>query len=170
MTKHNHSTVEIVLNPLFRTLSVQLSADKMGMKPNCICVGVCVGIGVGSVWTVLHITVEPIVVSDVVGNGDGDGIGQCEHTIIPISKHVIIATLLSAHISRPSGLRNWIELIFWRQKHWTQSPESLVHRRVIKHIIKIPIKTTQVACQEKLSTVCTAMKDCQIFECRFFFL
>ena len=72
MTKHNHSTVEIVLNPLFRTLSVQLSADKMGMKPNCICVGVCVCVSVGSVWTVLHITIEPIVVSDVVGNGDGD--------------------------------------------------------------------------------------------------
>ena len=81
MTNHNHSTVEKVLNPLFCTLSVQLSADKMGMKPNCICVGVCVGIGVSSVWTVLHITIEPIVVGDVVNNGDGDGIGQCEHTI-----------------------------------------------------------------------------------------
>ena len=79
MTKHNHSTVEIVLNPLFRTLSVQLPADKMGMKPNCICVSVCVG--VSSVWTVLHITIRSIVISDVVGNGDGDGIGQCEHTI-----------------------------------------------------------------------------------------
>ena len=81
MTKHNHSTVEIVLNPLFRTLSVQLSANKMGMKPNCICVSVCVCVGVSSVWTVLHITIRSIVVSDVVGNGDGDGTGQCEHTI-----------------------------------------------------------------------------------------
>ena len=82
MTKHNYSTVEIVLNPLFRTLSVQLSADKMGMKPNCICVGVSVGVGVGSVWTVLHITIRSIVVGDVIG--DGDGIGQCEHTIRPV--------------------------------------------------------------------------------------
>ena len=88
MTKHNHSTVEIVLNPLFHTLSVQLLADKMGMKPNCICVGVCVGICVGSVWTVLHITIRSIVVGDGNGNGDGDGIRQCEHTITQLLIHV----------------------------------------------------------------------------------
>ena len=40
-------------------------------------------IGLGSVETLLHITIEPIFICIGIGIGKGIGVGQWKHTIIP---------------------------------------------------------------------------------------
>ena len=43
--------------------------------------GICVVIGLGAVWSVLHITVEPILIILGIGLGLVFGVAQCEKTI-----------------------------------------------------------------------------------------
>ena len=55
----------------------------MGTVPIGIGIRRCIGIGLGSVETLLHITIEPIFIFICIGIGIGIGIGvgQWKHTI-----------------------------------------------------------------------------------------
>ena len=58
----------------------------MGTVPIGIRIGACIGIGVGSVETVLHITFE----ANSIGIGIGIGVGQWKHTITHITVLILI--------------------------------------------------------------------------------
>ena len=53
----------------------------MGTVPIGIGIGRCIGIGLGSVETLLRITIEPIFICIGIGIGIGIGVGQWKHTI-----------------------------------------------------------------------------------------
>ena len=59
----------------------------MGTVPTGIGIGRCIGIGLGSVETLLHITIEPIFIC--IGIGIGIGVGQWKHTISKTNKRVL---------------------------------------------------------------------------------
>ena len=54
---------------------------KMGAVPNGIGLCTCIGLGIGSVETVLHITIEAINIGLCLGLGIGIGLGQWKRTI-----------------------------------------------------------------------------------------
>ena len=53
----------------------------MGTVPIGIGIGRCIGISLGSVETLLHITIEPIFICIGIGIRIGIGVGQWKHTI-----------------------------------------------------------------------------------------
>ena len=54
---------------------------KLGTVPICIGIRITIGIGLGSIETVLHIIIEPNFIGIGIGVGAGIGVGQCKHTI-----------------------------------------------------------------------------------------
>ena len=68
----------------FHLISTDIGA-KMGTVPIGIGIRRCIRIGLGSVETLLHITIEPIFIC--IGIGIGIGVGQWKHTIILFTCH-----------------------------------------------------------------------------------
>ena len=64
----------------FHLISTDIGA-KMGTEAIGIRIGTCIGLGIGSVKTVLHITIVAICITVRVGIGIGIGIGQWKHAI-----------------------------------------------------------------------------------------
>ena len=54
----------------------------MGTVAIGIGIRTCIGLGVGSVETLLHITIKAIFIGVSLGVGLGIGVGQWKHTII----------------------------------------------------------------------------------------
>ena len=70
--------------------------DKMGLQPNCICVGVCVCISVGQYEHFHTILYNPSFI--------GVGVEQCEHTICvlliytrKLQFHILLVILVQVH-------------------------------------------------------------------------
>ena len=58
-------------NGVFTLPDTDTNTDKMGLQPNCICVGVCISVGqYEHLHTILH---NPFFI--------GVSVGQCEHPI-----------------------------------------------------------------------------------------
>ena len=59
----------------------------MGTVPIGIGLGTCISLGIGSVETVLHITIGSISIGISLGIGLCIGLGQWKHTIMWTDKH-----------------------------------------------------------------------------------